>query len=586
MMYLALGWAYTTQSPLVNRPDEAWHLAYIEYFKQHGTLPVMRLQRMPNAQRARWEPEAHQPPLYYGLVTLLTFNNRMDDADDLYHPNPHYLSTVEGNTNRFAPIAPQAESVLYVGRFVSLIFGALVGAFVYAIARQAEFVTPAIAAVAMAFTILNPQFLFISTAVSNDVPCAAATTWGLWLVLRMMREGVTARRALAFGFAVSIGTLLKLSAFALLGLLPLLALGRILQQRPLRWQTLRNLTTVAIIRSIIVGALPVVVLVGPLFMHNWQVYDDPLTTTAILVFMGPRQTPLSWQQWADVLVLLWKGYWLDFSVGGAAYADTRIYWLPALVTAAGLCGVVAQAWRRTEWRWPLAILVWWVLLVLGALLSLMARTATPLGGGRLLYPAAAALAVLTVVGLARWLSARVWFFIGLVMPFIAVAALVVYLWPQGYEFNFIQSKALPAPQGTFTLAAQARITGYAIEPASVAQGDSANVYIAWEALQPFSENASVFVQLWDMTNPTQPRVVSQVDTYPWLGYGPTRRWAIGQAIIDRYPVKIPAELPTGWRGLVVVGLYAYQTGQRLPLANATGQRLPFDAAPIGWLELK
>jgi 4-amino-4-deoxy-L-arabinose transferase-like glycosyltransferase len=575
---LLLGLAYATQSPLLTRPDEPFHLTYVEYLKQHGTLPIMRQQRMAIHERARWEPEAHQPPLYYGLVALLTLGNTMDDADQLYLPNPHYLSTVAGNTSAYAPSPSRAELVLYVGRLLSLAFGVVVGVFSYAIAR--EFIAPPLATAALAFTILNPQFLFISSAVSNDVPCVAAATWGLWLVLRMARDGVTARRALAFGLAVGLGALLKLSVFVLLGLLPLLALARLWSHRS--WRAWLNAINPTNARYVMVGALPIVVLLAPLFIYNWQTYGDPLTTRVIIFYMGERRNPLTLQQWIDIVALLWKGYWLDFSGGGAGYAASWVYGAPAVVMLVGLVGAVRQAWRRAEWRWLLALLMGWSLLVLVALLSLIARTVLPLGGGRLLYPAIAAWGVLTVVGLARGVPARGMALMSVAMPLVALATLVIYIWPQGYAFHFIQHRTLPAPQGAFALATQARITGYMLEQ----HRDSADVYVAWEALQPFTENYSVFVQLWDMSNPAQPRVVAQVDTYPWLGYLPTRRWVMGQTIVDRYPMRLPTDLPKGWRGLVVTGLYLSQGGQRLPLADATGQRLPFDAAPVGWLEVR
>jgi hypothetical protein len=88
-----------------------------------------------------------------------------------------------------------------------------------------------------------------------------------------------------------------------------------------------------------------------------------------------------------------------------------------------------------------------------------------------------------------------------------------------------------------------------------------------------------------MSNPAQPRVVAQVDTYPWLGYNPTRRWKVGQTIVDRYLLRLPVDLPRGWRGLVVTGLYLWQSGRRLPLDDVTRQRMPFEAAPVSWIEI-
>jgi hypothetical protein len=93
-------------------------------------------------------------------------------------------------------------------------------------------------------------------------------------------------------------------------------------------------------------------------------------THVIIFYMGERRNPLTLQQWIDIVALLWKGYWLDVSGGGAGYAASWVYGAPAVVMLVGLVGAVRQAWQHPEWRWQLALLVGWGLLVLGALLSL------------------------------------------------------------------------------------------------------------------------------------------------------------------------------------------------------------------------
>lgn len=572
MAYLLLGAFYVIQSPLVIKPDELWHLAYVEYLKQHGQWPVMRLVNMPPIQRERWEPEAHQPPLYYALVAALTLAHPMDDAAQLYQRNPHFLSTPEGNHNLFIPAPSRSAVVLYIGRFVSLAFGAALGLLTYAIAR--EFVGPTASALAMSLALFNPQFLFISTAMSNAVPSAALATWGVWLAIRVVRDGLTTRRALAFGLAVAFSTLTKLSGLVLLGLVPFIALSA------LRQQTWRS-----VIRNLWLSLGAVLVLLAPWFAYNLQTYGDARATTPFFVYMGPRRAPLTPELWLEFLNTLWKSYWLDFSVGGQGFAIDAAYWIPAALIVVGLTGAIWQVWRRPAWRAALLVLAIWFVLVLGALLSLQTRTNVFIGGGRLLFSACASLAVLTALGLMAFVPLRALLALTLLAPAMALLAALVYLWPQSHPLDVWRAKPLSAKDGEFRLGEQARIRGYAIEPDRVAGGDLIYVYVAWEALQPFAENDSVFAQLWDVRAPAPPRVVAQVDTYPGLGLLPTRGWSPHQIVVDRYPLKLSADLPAGWQGMVVVGLYNLNTGQRLPLFDSGSARMPFDAAPLGFVKV-
>jgi dolichyl-phosphate-mannose-protein mannosyltransferase len=529
---------------------------------------------MPNGARARWEPEAHQPPLYYGLVALLTLNDSMDDAEGLVQRNPHFLGTIEGNTNFYAPVAPHSEAVLYIGRIVSLAFGAMLGLFTYAIAR--EFVGSSVAALAMALAILNPQFLFISTSVSNDVPGAAVTTCGLWLVVRMAQHGVTIRRVLAFGLVVGLATLFKLSGLALLALLPLLALSAIRKdQQPLRVMGMLSLAVV-----------PAACVLIPWFIYNIQTYGDPLATSALFIYMGQRNALMSLQLWGDLSSLLWRSYWLDFSGGGLAYANGLVYIVPALIVIVGVIGALWQAWRQPTWRWPIALLGVWFALVLGALLSVTTRTAIFIGGGRLLYPAASAVAIIIALGLSSVSLSRLSLVVTISVVLIATATIPLYLWPQNNAVAWMPDRNLSAAQGAFTLEEKARMTGYTIEPADPGPGDVAHIYIAWQVLQPLEENYSVFVQLLDFSDPAHPRVVSQLDTYPRLGSLPTQRWRVGQTILDRYPLRVPSDVRPGWHGVVIAGLYNFANGQRLQVSDALGARTQYNAALVGALVVK
>ena len=88
--YVALALQYSASSPLLGlRPDEQWHLGYVEYVQKHRALPVVDLGKRGLEGRPRWEPEGIQPPPSYWLVTLIAPDANLDDIDQLYTPNPH-----------------------------------------------------------------------------------------------------------------------------------------------------------------------------------------------------------------------------------------------------------------------------------------------------------------------------------------------------------------------------------------------------------------------------------------------------------------------------------------------------------------
>ena len=124
------------------------------------------------------------------------------------------------------------------------------------------------------------------------------------------------------------------------------------------------------------------------------------------------------------------------------------------------------------------------------------------------------------------------------------------------------------------------ILGYRIDPPDPTPGSIVNVYVAWQALRPFDDDLSVFVQVWDVSDPAQPQPVAQVDTYPGLGAYPTLNWPTATTIVDRYPVQLPDDLPPGWQGAIAVGMYSDATQQRLAMFQSA-TRQPFDAAIIG-----
>ncbi|MCC6192662.1 MAG: glycosyltransferase family 39 protein [Anaerolineales bacterium] len=106
---------------------------------------------------------------------------------------------------------------------------------------------------------------------------------------------------------------------------------------------------------------------------------------------------------------------------------------------------------------------------------------------------------------------------------------------------------------------------------TAAPGGQVDIALYWEALAPMTEDFTVFVHLLDESG----ALIAQHDGQPQDGRAPTAWWSPGDLFRDVHPLSLPADLPAG-RYQVDVGLYRWDTGQRLPLFDPAGARLPDD----------
>jgi hypothetical protein len=96
----------------------------------------------------------------------------------------------------------------------------------------------------------------------------------------------------------------------------------------------------------------------------------------------------------------------------------------------------------------------------------------------------------------------------------------------------------------------------------------------WEAIQAPPADYQVFVHVEGGFGGTGPAGVwGQSDGMPACYRRPTKSWSPGDKIIDRHVFSPAPDAPTGSYSLIV-GLYRPDTGERLPVLDATG-------APIG-----
>jgi 4-amino-4-deoxy-L-arabinose transferase-like glycosyltransferase len=420
----ALALQYSFRNPLGEAPDEADHWAYVVQLATARTLPVG-----PTLTQAK------HPPLYYMGAAL--FAALDEPAIDFFRPNPAVnLASGAGYSPNFfqhgAVETPPWEGPLrayHLARLWSVLLGTLTLAATATLARVALPRLPLLPIVAVALLGFMPEFLFLSGSVTNDMGAACWGALALWGGLRIYRSGGRMQGAWWTSLALAAGFLSKASSVALWPVVAAaIALGALtVAPRGQRWAWI---TWRRMIATGIAIFLPALLLVLPWLLRNLRLYGDVMGMRMARQTIDQRTTP--WTG-ADTLWLL-RGWFISFwgKFGGAGHIAMAgwLYGVLAALTLLALLGLLLL-WLRSGWqaaRWPLLLLAG----AAGAVALAMARYSLIALGtdqGRLLYPAAAAIAILLAAG---WLEAgnrlrRARVVAGIIV--VAAAALGIYgLW--------------------------------------------------------------------------------------------------------------------------------------------------------------
>lgn len=346
---------------------------------------------------------------------------------------------------------------------------------------------------------LMPTSVYLAATVTNDGAAAALGAWATWAMLRTLRHGATLRLSLLMGLLVSLAALAKVSAL-LLG--PAATLAILLapnapdwRREPARW--LRR----AVAHGLAL-AVPVVLLFGPWVAWGWLNSGDPfgLNThqfqTAGLYFAEP-------QSFAAVVARLpqtaWT-YFAQFNTVQLGVTTSALLAVPLLAIAGALAAQRRSATSPFALRAALVLgLIFMLTLV--ALLRWMGQFA--ITGGRLMYPAHAAIILALTAGLyALW---RRWPRLGRAAQAYAVVVVTVsgaVLGPLAIRSAFaapsrLSETALPVLTGPPTDYAETgadspflRLLGAAFPAGERIAGDTLPLTLCWEALaQPSREPA-------------------------------------------------------------------------------------------------
>jgi len=128
---------------------------------------------------------------------------------------------------------------------------------------------------------------------------------------------------------------------------------------------------------------------------------------------------------------------------------------------------------------------------------------------------------------------------------------------------------------------QFTLLGYDLRRTEVEPGDEVSVVLYWQATEPVTEDLSIFVHLLDLRG----ELIWQDDGAADHGERPTWSWPPGETIVDPHTVRLPPDLAEG-EYLLTVGLYDWQTGDRLSVRDSRGVQLPENKVTVTSLSVK
>lgn len=553
-LFWGLGLLYNVSLPLFEAPDEMAHFRYVHWLADERRLPDM-VADYPAIGHEIW-----QPPLYYALMAPLVAGIDRRDLESVAPPNPYWREGAGVNVNYHtaAERFPYRNTTLAVrlARFGSTLLASLVIVSAYGLAR---FVAPRYAVAAAGFVAFNPQFLFIGAAVNNDNAIAAFSSLALLLLIFLL-----ARPSSALWFYLLLGVVWGLAA---LSKVSGLALGAVIAPalclaawRSRSWRPL-------------IPGLPLVLLAltltgGWWYLRNWLLYGDPLAWEIMLMATRDLLRPelLSWPDTMAYAAFLRRSYWAMLAYGLPA-PELFYGTIYALLIGAGIGLGIWLAQRKNDFTQTpfLAVLLLasWQIVIFLSLLRWM-RQVMDTDQGRLLFPAAAALAVLLAVGLGAlgqslpWLRDR-----RIRLDQVGVAALA--MWAAALSFlviqpAFAQPRALP-PQAVIPnpmaiyFGDAMRLSGYELLTDATRPGEPAEIALYWEGIEAMAESYVVAVHLVDSAG----RVAAGSDSIPYQGRYATVVWPAGHLFRDQ--IKLPALNMDAAPGLATIWLTVYPWGR-------------------------
>jgi len=139
-----------------------------------------------------------------------------------------------------------------------------------------------------------------------------------------------------------------------------------------------------------------------------------------------------------------------------------------------------------------------------------------------------------------------------------------------YIYLPFDSEAIPYPQWA-RVGESIAFLGSQLDRFPVEAGAYISVTLYWRAEAPMQKSYTAFVHLLDGEGERW----GQVDRPPFGGNHPTDRWLPGQIMADTFGIPVSPDAPPG-EMLLAAGFYDPDTGERLPVTDEGGKRVPGD----------
>ncbi len=570
--YLLLAAAYGLATPDLEAPDAGAHFRYVAFLHDRWQAPDYDL---PTALISH--ELVQQPPLYYAVVAAALTSVPLQET--LVYEKAVQTAYFEKGLSKRVTVSPPDTAAatllpLRVARAVSLLGGLLAVSTTWLLLhtllpRRAGMVLAVTAVVAF-----NPQFLFTSTTISNDMWTAALATAAVCAAVVVAQKPQRMAAWFLVGILCGLATLTKYSA----------ALTAVPVAVVILWPWLGGRHGYAWLRRIGKGALAglgFAAITAPQFVHNWRQLGElfPMQPIRTLLPGLVRAEPLdATELWSRVAFLSRSysgifGYGIRASSGYFELLDLALW----LALAGG--GVLLLKWlvwpeRRQDRDLMFAFvlsLVWFGVL-LGSL-SVWIRIMIAGEQGRLLFPAGAALATLLVLGWIGWLPSRGQ---SAAAALLSGCLLLVGIWQlPTVRATYATPPALAEPVTPqrvtdATFAGGIELVGFDL-PAGAASTftEPLPLVLYFRADQPIAQDYTVFLHLADDEN----RMLYQFDGVPYQGRHPPRQWRVGEIFADSY-LLAPALPLTPTLATLSLGFYPVgRPDERLPVQSAEGQVL-------------
>ena len=572
-LFLVLATYYNISTPLFESPDELQHAAYVVWLADGHPLPVLD----PD-QPGPWEQEGAQAPLYYWLVATSLGRLPHDAADHVAVLNPQAnigepLSP--GNKNRVLHDMQRegwpykgTSLLVHLGRLLSTILAMGTLWAIYRLGRIAFPNRAGIALAMMALVAFTPQFLFLSSTVSNDNLVILISSWTLVLLaawLRLPRLPVWGQVGL-MGALLGLAVLAKLSGVLLWPLVAGVLLWLAWRSKDMRWLAKAGLLCFAIALAVS----------GWWLVRNQILYGDITASGTLAAALGGHRQALP-SRLGDILAEF-RGFryslWALFGWFNVLAPDA-FYWVVDAMTAVGVLGFCVFVIRSLP-RYPsstreiILMLFAWLCFIAAGVLQWAILISSQ---GRLAFPALAAAALFLVVGWAQLVPRRlrravgvaglaIWVTWAAVCPGLVIRP--AYAQPSALDPSEVSAQVSIETNVTFQ--DEVTLLGYQADRQTVRPGDQLWVRACWRGNRDIEADYFLFLQVLVDND----LIAAQEDTYHGLGSFPTSLWPAGVVFCDDYPLRIAHTVPAPGPTVISIGLYR-STGERLPVSDASGQ---------------